>query len=323
MSASHHGIGAGGASAAGRCLAVAAILLASSGAAAAGTTEPAPIARPAAPLPLRLIVSGDMPRVLDGGALRLRLAAELRTPVELDANLGAGADSGLVRIAYDALAGSLSVTYASAGGPPVTRIIAAPARSGETAELAVLLAGNLARDQAGELLGEGGPAPSTAGAVPELPPAASPSDPTVLRHDSPAAAAAPVRLDAEAWSSNLTLANAGARLSWRYLYALAHVSWHEESWWPLVGAGLALGATHTCLRLECGVDLGTTYLVGGNGPPDGYTMDRLISRVRAHAAFALRPRLTLFAGAGYALTTHLYHVPVNETGLELFAGVRL
>jgi hypothetical protein len=263
-----------------------------------------------------------MPRVVEGRALRARLAAELRTPVELDADLGSRADGGVVLIAYDALTGSLSVTYASAEGPPLTRIIAAPARAGETAELAVLLTGNLARDQAGELLVETGAAPAPAAAnVSEPPGGASPSDPTVLRSGPPNAA--PALLHAEAWSSNLTLANVGARLSGRHLYALAHLSWHEESWWPLVGAGLALGATHTCLRLECGVDLGTTYLVGGDGPPDGYTLDRLISRLRAHVAYSLRPRLTLFAGADYALTTHLYHVPVNETGLELFAGVRL
>jgi hypothetical protein len=322
MAANHSGIGAGP-SAARSLVGVAAILMALARAAAAGEAAPGPEAPPPA-VPLRLVVSGDMPRILERGALRERLATELHAPVVLDADLGPAPDSGVIRIAYDAAGASLSVAYAPAAGPVVTRTIAAPDRSGEVADLAVLLAGNVARDQAAELLAETRPAPTFAAESAWEPPAApGPADATLLRRLFRGAAPALGHLEIEAWTSNLSLVNVGARLSGRHLYALASLSAHLESWRALGGPGLALGATHACLRLECGVDVGTAYLIGGSGPPNGYTMDRLITRARAHLAVSPGPRVTLFAGAGYALTTHLYHAPVNDSQLELFAGVRL
>ena len=270
-----------------------------------------------------------MPRILERSLLRERLAAELRAPVVLDADLRSAPDSGVIRIAYDAASGALSVAYAPADGPLVTRTVTVADRSGEAGELAVLLAGNLARDQAAELLADARPAPRFAAEsawepTPTPTPAPTPPDSTLLRRWFRAAGPVLGRLDTEAWTSNLSLINVGARLSGRHLYALVNLSGHLESGRPLVGPGLSLGAGRACLRLACGVDVGTTYLYGGDGP-EGYTLNRLISRARAHVELPRwpRPELTLFAGAGYALTTHLHHVPDNESQLELFAGVRL
>ncbi len=322
MSATHFGIGAGP-RAARSFICVATTLAALTGSAATVRPADAPLPQAAPSSPLRLLVLGDLRRIVEPGALCERLAKELRAPVVLDANLGSAADAGAIRMAYDAGNGSLSVAYAPAAGPLVTRTVAAPARSGEAAELAVLLAGNLARNQAAELLGETLPSPAFAAESTWEPPAAPPTDATLLSRWFHFASPALARIDTEAWTSNLTLMNVGVRLAGRHLYALASLSAHVENGGPLAGAGLALGAARACFQLECGVNLGTTYLVGGSGPPSGYTMDRLISRVRAHIAFPPRPRLTLFAGGGYALTTHLYHVPINDSQLELFAGVRL
>ncbi|HEY4395630.1 MAG TPA: hypothetical protein VGP64_16280 [Polyangia bacterium] len=293
------------------------------GSAAAGESHPAPVSVPAPAAPLRLVVSGDMPRILETSALCERLATELRVPVVLAGDLGSAPDSGVLRIAYDAAAGSLSVAYAPVEGALLTRTIPASADSGEAADLAVLLAGNLARDQAAELLAESRPPPTFAAESTREAATSSPTDATVLSRWFDAAAPVLGHLETEAWTSNLSLVNVGARLSGRHLYGLLSLSAQLESWRPLAGPGLTLGAADRCPRFECGVDIGTAYLVGGSGPPDGYTLDRLISRVRAHLAIAPRPGLTLFAGAGYALTTHLYHVPANDRELELFAGVRL
>ena len=302
-----------------------AILLALTRSAAAGEVGADPEAVPATAAPLRLVISGDMPRIIEGGVLRGRLAAELHAPVVLDAELGSAPDSGVIRIAYDAASGALSVAYAPADGPLVTRTVTAGERSGEAAELAVLLAGNLARDQAAELLADARPALSFAAESAWEPPAPpTPPESTLLRRWFRAAGPALGRVETEAWTSNLSLINVGARLSGRHLYALVNLSGHLESGRPLVGPGLSLGVGRACLRLTCAVDVGTTYLYGGDGP-GGYTLNRLVSRARAHLELPRWPRtgLTLFAGAGYALTTHLHHVPDNEGQLELFAGVRL
>jgi hypothetical protein len=301
-------------------LAIAAVLVALTGSAAAGEADPAPRLAPTPPL--RLIVSGDMPRILERGALRDRLAAELRAPVVLDADLGSAPDGGVVSVSCDAAAGALSVAYAPAAGPRVIRTIATSDRSGEAADLAVLLAGNLARDQAAELLAEARPAPSFAADNAREPAGAPSNDSTVLSRWTDAARPALRHLETEAWTSSLSLANVGARLAGRHLYALVNVAAHLEDWRPLAGAGLSLGVARACFGLECGIDLGTTYLYGGDGP-NGYTLNRLISRARAHVAASPRPGLTLLAGGGYALTTHLHHVPDNVSQLELFVGVRL
>ena len=278
-----------------------------------------------APGPYRLVVNRDSPGVLDRETLRAQLADELEAPVSLAADPVAGT----VRVSYDAGSGELSVTFSSPDGRVLTRTVPAPAGAGEAGELAVLLAGNLARDQAGELLDDAAPVESPPAnnesppANNESPPAPS-ADPTVVRK-APAGLLSPgrVRLLAEVWTSRLSLLNGGARLSRGNAYLLANLSAHYESGRSLVGPGLAIGVTRSCFRFECGADVGTTYLNGGPSPSSGYTLDRLISRVRAQIAMSPRPGLAVFAGAGYGLTTYLRHAPENINQLELFAGVRL
>ena len=196
-------------------------------------------------------------------------------------NLGSAADAGAIRMAYDAGNGSLSVAYAPAAGPLVTRTVAAPARSGEAAELAVLLAGNLARDQAAELLGETLPSPAFAAESTWEPPAAPPTDATLLSRWFHFASPVLGRLDTEAWTSNLSLINVGARLPGRHP-TRSSTCGHLESGQPLVGPGLTLGAARACPSVSCAASTSAPLICTAETVGEGYTLNQLIFRARAH-----------------------------------------
>src|SRR5262249_29177860 len=109
----------------------------------------------AAAPPFRLVVeatapSSEAPAALDPGKLRSDLERELGRPVVLGAE--PAPDAGVVTIAYRAAANELTVIFVAPGREPLTRTASPPAGE-DVAALAVLLAGNLMRDQASELLG--------------------------------------------------------------------------------------------------------------------------------------------------------------------------
>jgi hypothetical protein len=121
-------------------------------AAAAPEPEPAPsvAAAPASEprdAPVLLVVHGDS---LDRPRLEGLLEAELGREVVLGA-ASAGEPFGVLTIAHRPAAKELAVTW-ERGGQTLTRLVAAPAEAGAAETDAVLLAGNLAREQVATLL---------------------------------------------------------------------------------------------------------------------------------------------------------------------------
>lgn len=144
-------------------------LLVSSTTAAAAAPEPAPAPPVAAPAngrrqaPVLLVLHGAS---LDPARLEASLEAELGCDVVLGAAVGEGAPSGVLTIAHRPEAKELAVTW-ERGGQTLTRLVAAPPDVAAVEADAVLLAGNLAREQVATLLP----------AAPEAPPPAPPEPP--------------------------------------------------------------------------------------------------------------------------------------------------
>lgn len=110
------------------------------------------------------------------------LARELKQRVYLSAGDEARPEPPSLAVRYVAKSRELAVSYVSVGGRSVTRVAVAPEDPAALERLIVSLGGNLARDEAAELLGpEPSPDSETATAVlaassPNLPPAPAPSD---------------------------------------------------------------------------------------------------------------------------------------------------
>jgi hypothetical protein len=90
---------------------------------------------------------------LDPDRLRIQIGAELHTQAVTPDAPSAASASGKLRIDLDHRTGTLTVTY-QGGGTPVTRQIPLPADGTSARSAAVMLAGNLARDEASELATE-------------------------------------------------------------------------------------------------------------------------------------------------------------------------
>lgn len=130
-------------------------VLAGSSVVAAAAPEPDP--------PVLLVVHGDS---LDRPRLEGLLETELGREVVLGA-APAGAPFGVLTIAHRPAAKELAVTW-ERGGQTLTRLVAAPAEAAAVEADAVLLAGNLAREQVATLLPE---APETLAPEPAPAPA--------------------------------------------------------------------------------------------------------------------------------------------------------
>jgi hypothetical protein len=121
--------------------------------AAAATPDRAPeVAAAAASAPrespVLLVVHGDS---VDRARLQGLLEAELGREVVLGAAAGEGVPFGVLTIAHRPAAKELAVTW-ERGGQTLTRLVAAPAEAAAVETDAVLLAGNLAREQVATLL---------------------------------------------------------------------------------------------------------------------------------------------------------------------------
>jgi len=293
-----------------------------------------PASQPASPAPVRLVVSGDAAPGLDPQRIRMRLAAEIGRPVDLTEDRDPAlpevvAESpgqpAVVTVSYRAEANELTVSYARPGGEPLSRTVR-PGAGDDPAEVAVLLAGNLVRDQASELLAPvvvavRAPAapPADAAAVtvaaPEAPPEADGQSrlPTILRAD---------RVEAIVWGGNLGLLNAGVRLSNPHAYAILALSGHGEDGRYMAGGGLALGTSFTWAPFAAESDIGATFMYGLDHR--GYTNTRLVALVREAVACAVGAGVTVFLGVSGALITRFYSSgPDAETGVEVFGGFRL
>lgn len=91
---------------------------------------------------------------LDPAAVRQEIAKELRVNVSSTPVAGA---KGKLDVRIDAA--NVSMTYETADGRQLTRVVKRPKDPSEDLEVIALLAGNLARDEAADLLGELAPKP--------------------------------------------------------------------------------------------------------------------------------------------------------------------
>lgn len=115
---------------------------------------------------LLLVHGDDLPKE----RLRDAIAAELHKPVTLDPSAGVG--GGVVTVTYRAAARELAVTWDGPKRGTVSRVVSAPDTIAEVVRDASMLTGNLARDEAEELLGPRPPLPAV---LPPLPPAPAPA----------------------------------------------------------------------------------------------------------------------------------------------------
>jgi hypothetical protein len=131
-------------------------------------------------MPIVVQLRQDVPE-LEEDALRDAVARELGEPVLLEKDAGAPSVTVTVEIHRDL--GELVVQRRDATGT-LERRVPLPASSAEAMRTAVFLVGNLARDEASELIGDlrPGPAPDVA----EPPDAASPAKVATIRPESPA-----------------------------------------------------------------------------------------------------------------------------------------
>jgi hypothetical protein len=295
-------------------------------------------AESAAALPFRLVVetapAPGAPSALDPGKLRSDLERELGRPIIVGAE--PAPDAGVVTIAYRGAANELTVAFVAPGRETLTRTILPPAGE-DVAALAVLLAGNLMRDQAGELLGPpAAPIVVPIASGPPRQPEASlvAESPAEEESDGDAGWLARVHPGSDIWTGNLSLLNIGLRLAVERGYLLLSASGHQENGRRMAGGGLAFGVSLPYGQFACELDVGATYMRGLDKlfppPPQGpnssvvyYTNSRLISRVRASVVFHAHPLFSVFVGSAYAVTTHFYGVIDNDYGPELFAGVRI
>jgi len=276
--------------------------------------------------PVRLVLSST-PSSGEGGLaldrLREGIEAELGRPVSVDAD-AAGAD--VLSVIYQPELEALTVFYKPRGGRAIVRTERARRGLDDVEALTVLLAGNLARDQAGELLG---PPPRRPVAAPAVAQAVDPLPPTPeLTQAGQPGLFDGVKIRPVAWSGSLGLLNLGVTFSDSYGYVLLHVSGHLEEGARMVGPGLAVGTRVPLREWASETDLGLTYLHGLDphavmGSMYGYTNNRLVTRVRTALAYSPLPGFSVFAGVAFAMTTHLYGVVDNEYAPELFGGFAL
>jgi hypothetical protein len=277
--------------------------------------------------PVRLVVSpapssGDAGLALD--RLREGIEAELGRPVSVDAD-AAGAD--VLSVIYQPELESLTVFYKPHGGRAIVRTVRARRGLDDVEALTVLLAGNLARDQAGELLG---PPPRRPAVAPPIAQAIDPlpETPAVTQAGEPGLLDA-VKIRPVVWSASLGLMNLGVSFSDSSRYVLLHVSGHLEERARLVGAGLAVGTRVPLREWVSETDLGLTAMHGLDphavmGSNYGYTNDRLVTRLRTALAYSPFPGFSVFAGVAFAMTTHRYGAPAdNDYAPELFGGFAL
>lgn len=123
--------------------------------------------------PVLLVVHGDS---LDRVRLEGLLEAELGREVVLGTAAGEGVPFGVLTVAHRPAAKELAVTW-ERGGQTLTRLVAAPAEAAAVESDAVLLAGNLAREQVATLLPAAPAAPET--------PALHPSEPAASHDAAP------------------------------------------------------------------------------------------------------------------------------------------
>jgi hypothetical protein len=87
---------------------------------------------------------------VDAAKLRVAVGEELEGTAVAPDDARASQARGTITVSIDRVAHALVVSYGE-GGKPITRTIDLPGDAAATARAAVLLAGNLARDEAGEL----------------------------------------------------------------------------------------------------------------------------------------------------------------------------
>jgi hypothetical protein len=164
------------------------------GPAAPASPAPPPAVAPApAPPALVVVVSSD-DAGLDPEIVRLAISNEVAAPAVLAVPELVPDRRGVVTVALSRARGELTVSYQERGRGAVVRVLPAPPRIEDVVEYAAWMAGNLARDEARELLGATPPNAPSPVVPPSLPLPAPP--PPAARTPGGVAAAAAVRAPA-------------------------------------------------------------------------------------------------------------------------------
>jgi hypothetical protein len=167
---------------------------------------------------------------LDAAQLRMAIGQELTCDAVSPDDARASSARGRIDVSVDRAASELVVSYRADGATPIVRRVDLPADPEAIARAAVLLAGNIARDEAADLVAQ-------------------------LRKPEPVAATPPP--DEElARSDRLRRLLAG--------YAAADRHSRLWTWWPVLGAGIAVSGTGLYMSLRGDHDLapGLTSLGG-------------------------------------------------------------
>src|SRR5260370_19236248 len=135
--------------------------------------------------PPKAIIVVDVPQgepALDANRLRAAVASELDADAVTSDDPRALRASGTLRVSIDRAAHALMIAY-QGHTQPIVRKVDLPGSAQATERAAVLLAGNLARDEAGELAAELRKSKATAQATPSASAAreANPEDEKVIR----------------------------------------------------------------------------------------------------------------------------------------------
>ena len=265
---------------------------------------PAP-ARAESPAVVRDVVVVAAGAGVDGGGLRTAIGDELGVDAVAPGDARASTARGTIEVSVDEAAHALVVSYREKNGTPIVRRIDRPGDADATLRAAVLLAGNLARDEASELaemLRRKGPAAEA--------PAASAADPE-LESD------ADFPRDPE---SERDLERMGQTLAW---YTSHKRTLRETFAWTATGVGFAMIVGGLALSLSnegnagaalTGAGLGVG-LVGPRAEPDG-KLDELRTYYDRDRVSGRPPRMVRDD-----LESMWLHAARRERTLRLVAGV--
>ncbi len=140
----------------------------------------------AAEAPLLVVVEAPPALEADAAEIRRAIGAELRCQTVAPMKTTADAPERALIVAIDAE--RIAMSLRSGDGPPVTRVIPAPAERAARLRAIAWLAGNLARDQVSPILAESPPEPSPLATVPPLPATSAPTEPPPAPTASPTTA---------------------------------------------------------------------------------------------------------------------------------------
>jgi hypothetical protein len=211
--------------------------------------------------PPKEIIVVDVPQgepALDANRLRAAVASELDVDAVLPQDPRAARAKGTLRVSVDRAGHALVISY-QGHTEPLVRRVDLPSSTQATERTAVLLAGNLARDEAGELATELRKSKTTPQAAPPPAPEAAPVEDqkaihdlnwlgVVLAHETRASLPREIAADT---MLGATLGMVAASSYWTFGGA-ANSGWYNAGYWHLYGAGTVLAMSSLLVLVRRG-----------------------------------------------------------------------